>query len=414
MFRKALTLWALFFAFAATAQEDWQATYPFLNLEKNKLVFTGDSDRFMAFYQKLDTLIFKGKGQVNIVHMGGSHVQAGTLSGQMRKDWLHLSPGLQHDRGFFFPYNLAKTNNPNDYDIAYDGFWEGCRCALPSADCYWGVSGINASTVDTNASLTVTAKDENDRPYSFTRVRIFYAFSDTSFVPFPMMPDNPYRAFADSSGQYIEFSFEKPATTLSLRFRPTDTIQKGFTLQGIQYLSDKPGLTYHAIGVNGAATYSYLRCANFANQMVSLQPDLVIFGIGINDAHRPENEFSQSTYERNYDSLVGLILTANPNAVFIFMTNNDSFYKGRYSNPNIVKVQAAMRKLAAKYQSGYWDLFEVMGGFNSIRTWERYGLAKKDKIHFTPAGYVLNADLLFEAIKQSYGVYLNNQYQKEN
>jgi lysophospholipase L1-like esterase len=41
-------------------------------------------------------------------------------------------------------------------------------------------------------------------------------------------------------------------------------------------------------------------------------------------------------------------------------------------------------------------------------------LAKKDKIHFTPEGYVLNADLLFEAIKQSYGVYLNNQYQKEN
>ena len=414
MFRKVLTLWAMFFVFAATAQEDWLTKYPFLNLEQNKIEFTGDSARFMAFYQKLDTLIFKGKGQINIVHMGGSHVQAGTLSGQMRKDWLHLSPGLQHDRGFFFPYKLAKTNNPNDYDITYDGFWEGCRCALPSADCYWGVSGINASTVDTNASLTVTANDENYQPYSFTRVRIFYAFSDTSFVPFPMMLDNPYRAFADSAGQYIEFIFEKPATTLSLRFRPVNPEQKGFTLQGIQYVSDQPGLTYHAIGVNGAATYSYLRCENFANQMVSLQPDLVIFGIGINDAHRPENEFSQSTYESNYDSLVGLILTANPNAAFIFMTNNDSFYKGRYSNPNIVKVQAAMRKLAAKYQSGYWDLFEVMGGFNSIRTWERYGLAKKDKIHFTSEGYVLNADLLFEAIKQSYGVYLNNQYQKEN
>ena len=414
MFRKVLTLWAMFFVFAAFAQEDWLTKYPFLNLEQNKIEFTGDSARFMAFYQKLDTLIFKGKGQINIVHMGGSHVQAGTLSGQMRKDWLHLSPGLQHDRGFFFPYKLAKTNNPNDYDITYDGFWEGCRCALPSADCYWGVSGINASTVDTNASLTVTANDENYQPYSFTRVRIFYAFSDTSFVPFPMMLDNPYRAFADSAGQYIEFIFEKPATTLSLRFRPVNSDQKGFTLQGIQYVSDQPGLTYHAIGVNGAATYSYLRCENFANQMVSLQPDLVIFGIGINDAHRPENEFSQSTYESNYDSLVGLILTANPNAAFIFMTNNDSFYKGRYSNPNIVKVQAAMRKLAAKYQSGYWDLFEVMGGFNSIRTWERYGLAKKDKIHFTPEGYVLNADLLFEANKQSYGVYLNNQYQKEN
>lgn len=414
MFRKAPILFGLFFGLTVAAQSDWQATYPVLNLEKNKLVFTGDSDAFMAFYQKLDTLIFKGKGQINIVHMGGSHVQAGTLSGQMRKNWLHLSPGLQQDRGFFFPYELAKTNNPSDYAVTFDGFWEGCRCALPSADCYWGVSGINASTVDTNASLTVTANDENSAPYSFTRVRIFYVFSDTSFIPLPTIPDNRFRAFADSSGQYLEFVFEKPATTLSLRFRPTDSIQKGFTLQGIQYVSDQPGLTYHAIGVNGAATYSYLRCVNFANQMVSLHPDLVIFGIGINDAHRPENEFSQSTYERNYDSLVALIRGVNPRAVFIFMTNNDSFYKGRYSNPNITKVQAAMKNLAAKYESAYWDLFEIMGGFNSIRAWERYGLAKKDKIHFTPEGYILNANLLFEAIKQNYGVYLNNQYQKQN
>jgi lysophospholipase L1-like esterase len=404
----------MLFVFCAPAQEDWLAKYPFLNLEKNKLEFTGDSDRFMAFYQKLDTLIFKGKGQINIVHMGGSHVQAGTLSGRMRKNWLHLSPGLQHDRGFFFPYTLAKTNNPSDYNVNFDGFWEGCRCALPSANCYWGVSGINASTVDTNASVTITASDENFAAYSFNRVRVFYAFSDTSFVPFPNMPDNPFRAFADSAGQYMEFTFEKPATTLSLRFRPVNANQKGFTLQGIQYVSKQPGLTYHAIGVNGAATYSYLRCANFTNQMVSLKPDLVIFGIGINDAHRPENEFSQSTYERNYDSLVAMIRGVNPNAVFIFMTNNDSFYKGRYSNPNIVKVQAAMKNLAAKNESAYWDLFEIMGGYNSIRAWERYGLAKKDKIHFTPEGYLLNADLLFEAIKQSYGVYLNNQYQQQD
>jgi lysophospholipase L1-like esterase len=79
-----------------------------------------------------------------------------------------------------------------------------------------------------------------------------------------------------------------------------------------------------------------------------------------------------------------------------------------------VKVQKAMRNLAKKYQSAYWDLYEVMGGRNSIKSWERAGLAKRDKIHFTPAGYILNADLLFEAIKLSYGNYLENQYKVRN
>ncbi len=34
------------------------------------------------------------------------------------------------------------------------------------------------------------------------------------------------------------------------------------------------------------------------------------------------------------------------------------------------------------------------------------GLAKRDMLHFTPAGYVLQADMLFKAIRDSYGDYL--------
>jgi lysophospholipase L1-like esterase len=390
-----------------------QREYPFLNQEVNKLQFKGDSDAFMAFYQKLDTLIFKGKGQINIVHFGGSHVQAGTLSERMRQNWLHLSPDLKHSRGFFFPYKLAQTNNPVDYLVQYDGYWEGCRCALPAANCSWGVSGINASTVDTNAAFTITALDNDTGVYPFSAVRIFYLLDDTSFTLKPVCDVPIKHTRYDSVANFVEFQFAAPCTTLTCTL-VADSTKTGFTLQGIQYISDKPGLTYHAIGVNGAATYSFLRCSHFAQQLQSLKPDLVIFGLGINDAHRPENEFKKETYEANYDSLVQLIQGVNPNAVFIFMTNNDSYYKRRYSNPNIVKVQAAMASLSAKYESAYWDLFDVMGGFNSIRIWEEYGLAKKDKIHFTPEGYRLQADLLFDAIKRSYGAYLQHQNKKQH
>ena len=409
----AIYLLACFGLQAQWADEAWLDDYPFLNLEANKLEFKGDSDAFMAFYQKLDTLIFSGKGQINIVHFGGSHVQAGTLSERMRQNWLHLSPGLKHSRGFFFPYKLAQTNNPVDYSVAYDGFWDGCRCALPAASCSWGVSGINASTVDTNAAFTITAFDTDTGVYPFTAVRVFYIMADTSFTVRPVVDATILSTRYDSVAQYVEYRLARPCTTFTCNL-VADSGQTGFTLQGIQYVSEKPGLTYHSIGVNGAATYSFLRCENFSQQLVSLQPDLVIFGLGINDAYRPENEFKKETYEANYDSLVMLIRAVNPNAVFIFMTNNDSYYKRRYSNPNIVKVQEAMQSLSAKYQSAYWDLFEVMGGFNSIRIWEKYGLAKKDKVHFTPDGYRLNADLLFEAIKRSYGNYLKNQYEKQN
>ncbi len=406
-----------FFALKSNAQQfNGQALkkYPFLNVDANKLQFFGDSTVFMNFYQKLDSLVFKGSEQINIVHVGGSHVQAGVLSDRMRQNWLHLSPGLKHNRGFFFPYKLAQTNNPTNYQVTYDGFWEGCRCAVPSANCYWGVSGINATTVDSNAAFSITALDTEITAYPFNQVRIFYAFSDTSFSIKPT-PDMQVLALRfDSVAQFVEFTFAKNYTSLSCVLSQQNPAQKGFTLQGVQYVSDEPGLVYHEIGVNGAATYSYLRCENFTNQLKYFAPDLVIFGLGINDANRTETDFSAETYEANYDSLVKNIRAVNPNCVFIFMTNNDSYYKQRYSNPNILKVQKAMKSLAKKYQSAYWDLYEIMGGRNSINLWERNGLAKKDKIHFTAEGYVLEADLLFEAIKLSYGNYLQNQYKISN
>ena len=69
-----------------------------------------------------------------------------------------------------------------------------------------------------------------------------------------------------------------------------------------------------------------------------------------------------------------------------------------------------MYELAQEHQGAVWDLFEIMGGYQSIKKWELAGLAKRDKIHFTRKGYEFQADLMFDAIKRSYGDYLSNKY----
>jgi lysophospholipase L1-like esterase len=149
-----------------------------------------------------------------------------------------------------------------------------------------------------------------------------------------------------------------------------------------------------------------LRGQYFAPQLETTDPDLVIFGIGINDAYMPEDRFSQEEFENNYRELIRIFRNVNPNVQFIFMTNNDSYYKGLYPNANALKVQKAMKTLAAEYGGAYWDLFGIMGGLNSVKMWNNEGLAKNDLVHFTPAGYVLQADMLFKAISDAYGEYL--------
>ena len=91
---------------------------------------------------------------------------------------------------------------------------------------------------------------------------------------------------------------------------------------------------------------------------------------------------------------------------FIFMTNNDSYYKRRTPNKHALDVVRVMEQLSKEHDAAVWDLFGVMGGLNSIVLWEEHRLAKSDKIHLTRAGYRLNSDLLFWAFWEAYEQHL--------
>ena len=89
------------------AQADLQQRYPFLKLEANVLQFPAGQEKMSAFFDRLEELSFSGKGQLNVLHIGGSHVQAGTLSSAMRQGMQQLHPGIAGSRGFFFPHALG-------------------------------------------------------------------------------------------------------------------------------------------------------------------------------------------------------------------------------------------------------------------------------------------------------------------
>ena len=382
------------------------APYPFLALDKNKLEFYGDSTQFNTVFQKLDSQVFLGKGNLSILHIGGSHVQGGTLQRTMRAKFDYLVPGIDGERGFFFPYEMAQSNMPADYHVNYTGNWVGCRCAKKSTSCVWGMSGYNATTSDNGAQVSIYLNDIESNNYQFKKVRIFYQMNESSLSP---QIDSMYGSVSqiiDSVGQFIEYNFDKTYDTLSFSIQKTDSLQSQFTLRGIQFITNEPGITYHSIGVNGASVPAYLRCNDFEKEINYLAPDLVIFGIGINDANGPESMFSQKGFEDNYLELIRWFKNANPKVNFIFITNNDSYYRRRYPNQNVFKVVKAMQNLAQETNGVVWNLFEIMGGIGSIKLWDKTGLAKSDKVHFTPDGYQLQSDLLFEAFQNAYGAYL--------
>ena len=46
------------------------------------------------FFSKIDSLIFTGEGNINIIHMGGSHMQADVFSNKIRENLMQFYPSI--------------------------------------------------------------------------------------------------------------------------------------------------------------------------------------------------------------------------------------------------------------------------------------------------------------------------------
>lgn len=358
------------------------------------------------FFEKLDALLFTGQGKINILHIGGSHVQAGVFSQQMRDHLLNLSPGITSGRGLVFPF--MKTNTPASYSISYTGEWNYCRNAV-AFDTRLGLAGASVTTSDTTASFSIVTREKKPRDitpvFDFNLVKVLGYGDNSKIVPVVHFNNEVLPGVYDEHEG--SFTFQLPDYTDSL-YVDFNHAEGTFTVTGVYLDNGMPGITYHGIGVNGARVDSYLSCEDLRRDMELVKPDLVIFGIGINDA--AADSFTKDKFKRDYDQLIDIIHEVSPDCAMIFVTNNDSYKrlkKNKYQvNTNGLLAQEAFFELGKKHNAAVWDFFDIMGGLTSMQNWQDENIAQKDKVHFTNTGYALIGDLLFNALMDKYTTHL--------
>ena len=74
------------------------------------------------------------------------------------------------------------------------------------------------------------------------------------------------------------------------------------------------------------------------------------------------------------------------------------------TRPFLPEVRDALKKACFEKGCAFWDIYEVMGGRNSMQSWVNADppLAGSDYTHFTPAGAKRIAELLNIAIQEDY------------
>ena len=352
---------------------------PYIHSENGNdtLVFPAGKEKFVPLFTQLHTLLYNRTGNVNILHIGGSHVQAGFLSHKIRTNLDSIANLPVANRGLIFPYKAIKTNAPYDYKITYTGNWNSTRCIEKSPSVPLGLSGAAATTNDPNATITI-------------HTNTLGKWAPEDMIVLGKGTDKTATPSITHIGDSITISFKGLSDSIS------------YSLRAVLPLTHHDGITYTASGINGAALSSWLRCSEFEDELSLLPPQLAILGIGVNDANVLPKDFKAEEFKEKYRQLISKILNVSPQCTFIFITNNDCWFnvagKKRQFNTNTQMVQKAMYELAEEYGGAVFDVYKLMGGLGSSTKWVKAKLMKADHIHFTREGYEIIADILYNAL----------------
>ena len=151
-----------------------------VHLDRAGLHFPGSREAQDRFYGLLDSLMYGNGRNVSIWHVGGSHVQAGHFSYRMQENLTRMADSLQGERGFIFPYRIAKTNSDKSFRTSYTGEWLSAMAASTHKDLNprFGIMGIAAQTADSLATVGIGLGISPDTLWRFDRFRVLgYASS---------------------------------------------------------------------------------------------------------------------------------------------------------------------------------------------------------------------------------------------
>ena len=355
-----------------------------------------DSPEFQRFLVKIKEMKSEKAGNVKVFIMGDSHMQCEDF-GSSLKQYFSDSLAISYaGRGFAFPYSLARTTHRSDMIFGPNSGWAGCRFTKESNVCDWGLTGWTAHfEKDSTTFFWTNSKGdfvEGDEILVFCPDRCAYSYrlsmydsSGTKQTMFYNPKKGAYEGRVLKTNQKLYFDLVRNSTG------------SDFVIQGLLRKPVKSGLICGISGTNGARIDHYLQNPDFQKHLTQLDPDLVIICLGTNEAF--STQFEPETGRSNISMLLSKIKIASPNTAVLLVGPPDHCIKKRKPNPKTEQLNLLFSQIADDLDFVFWNQQKSMGGKGSIFSWYRKGLATKDLVHFTPAGYKKQAFLLGAAIK---------------
>jgi lysophospholipase L1-like esterase len=353
------------------------------------------------FFDQMRRLEADPKGQlVRVLQFGDSHTAADMFTGALRT--LFQSKWGDGGAGFMYPgypfagYRIHGTKRAQSIGWTV----EGTHFRDLGDDAMVGMGGVSLAT---------------DRPGSWVSVDADATWLEVQYLTQP--GGGPIEIW-DGEQMLETVATDGPmgAGKFDTQVEPTlDGEMHHFEVRTTEYApvrllgieTEKPsGVTYEAIGLNGAEASLLLRWDEALAQpyMAQVNPALIVLAYGTNEAS--DHNWTEEGYAAMLRRLIARCRRLAPNAAILVIGPPDRELrvskKGWAPFAGVDRIVQAQRSVCMELGCAYWDQRSRMGGFGSMAEWVQVQWAQGDHTHFTGEGYTELASALFSDIVQQY------------
>jgi lysophospholipase L1-like esterase len=374
----------------------------------------GDKSCLYYFFDALDSLP-KREGIVRILHYGDSQIEGDRMSSFIRNKlqarYGGSGPGLlpakqpfdkyfsinQKNIGEWSRYTLFGKRSP---EVLHQNY--GVRAA------YSRFSPISNDSVCNDSLLYKAEIAFSESRLAYHRVRSFQQVdvygNSCRPVAISLWTDSVKVATDTLKPEvaYAHYSCTLPNVTkeLTIKFEGYDSPD----IYGVE-LDARYGVSLSNIAMRGSSgtIFRKLDFHHTAKMFADLDPKLIILQYGGNSIPYIDDTLSAVQYGQWFYSQLRMLKQLNPHTSFVVIGPSDMSHKvkGKFvTYEYLMLVRDAMKKATFKAGFAYWDMYEAMGGHNSMPSWVEADppLAITDYTHFTTRGAKLMAKMFYNAL----------------
>jgi hypothetical protein len=360
------------------------------------------------FFDRLDGLLTGRVDGTRILHFGDSQIEVDRMTSLIRyrlqKQFGGSGTGLVHAMPVYSG-SLAYRQEEEGEWLRYTFF--GKRDTTIKHNCY-GIMGaftsVPAPMGEEWPSISYRFNTAR-RTGQVDRIKVFmHSYVDQAGMAF-LVNDSQGDTITNIGDGFsvAEYEYREGIKNLEIAL----DLPEGGRIYGISFESDR-GVQMDNIAMRGASGLVFTRMNRDiqSNMMKSLSPGLLILQYGGNVIPY----INPARYHRMYKKELALLQELCPGTPIIVIGPADMSRKVKRrfeSYPGVEAVRNALRDAALESGCAFWDLYDAMGGHNSMPSFVNSDppLASSDYIHFNKLGINLVAEMFYNALMLEYSQY---------